>query len=424
MPLESAVGRRFRVGLVVLIALVFVMFGVLMVGKRAHLFTSKLPYQTQFDSAAGLVSGNPVRLNGVTVGNVLQVNLSPDPADQTVRVVYEVDRKIAPRLRTDTTAAIKTIGLLGDKYVELVGGTAGKPVVEPGGDIKAAPGAGLEKLLEGSGDLLTDLGAIARSLKNILGNTEQGKGFIGELFAPGGEQGGRLANNLNGTLTSLNSVLSKIDRGEGLAGKLLADKRYGDQVGRSLQEAVASLRNVFAKFEDGMNKGTGAIPALLSDPEGKKKVYELVDRLSATAGNLAAVTENLKTGKGALPTLLHDEQFSREFTGNLRDLSKRLDSIARKLDGGQGTVGKLINDPAIFDAAHHLVVGIDESALLRWLVRNRQRSGIRKRYATESGKSPNQPPPELEDLDVPPNDLVPEGRALPPTPTPTPVPRP
>jgi phospholipid/cholesterol/gamma-HCH transport system substrate-binding protein len=424
MPLESAVGRRFRVGLVVLIALVFVMFGVLMVGKRAHLFTSKLPYQTQFDSAAGLVSGNPVRLNGVTVGNVLQVNLSPDPADQTVRVVYEVDRKIAPRLRTDTTAAIKTIGLLGDKYVELVGGTAGKPVVEPGGDIKAAPGAGLEKLLEGSGDLLTDLGAIARSLKNILGNTEQGKGFIGELFAPGGEQGGRLANNLNGTLTSLNSVLSKIDRGEGLAGKLLADKRYGDQVGRSLQEAVASLRNVFAKFEDGMNKGTGAIPALLSDPEGKKKVYELVDRLSATAGNLAAVTENLKTGKGALPTLLHDEQFSREFTGNLRDLSKRLDSIARKLDGGQGTVGKLINDPAIFDAAHHLVVGIDESALLRWLVRNRQRSGIRKRYVTESGKSPNEVPPEIEDLEAPPQGAVPEGKTIPPTPTVTPVPRP
>ena len=424
MPLESAVGRRFRVGLVVLIALVFVMFGVLMVGKRAHLFTSKLPYQTQFDSAAGLVSGNPVRLNGVTVGNVLQVNLSPDPADQTVRVVYEVDRKIAPRLRTDTTAAIKTIGLLGDKYVELVGGTAGKPVVEPGGDIKAAPGAGLEKLLEGSGDLLTDLGAIARSLKTILGNTEQGKGFIGELFAPGGEAGGRLANNLNGTLTSLNSVLSKIDRGEGLAGKLLADKSYGDQVGRSLQAAVASLRNVFAKFEDGMNKGTGAIPALLSDPEGKKKVYELVDRLSATAGNLAAVTENLKTGKGALPTLLHDEQFSREFTGNLRDLSKRLDSIARKLDGGQGTVGKLINDPAIFDAAHHLVVGIDESALLRWLVRNRQRSGIRKRYTIESGKSPNEVPPELEDLEAPPEGAVPEGKTIPPTPTVTPVPRP
>jgi phospholipid/cholesterol/gamma-HCH transport system substrate-binding protein len=424
MAIESAVGRRFRVGLVVLVALVFVMFGVLMVGKRAHLFTSKLPYQTQFESAAGLVSGNPVRLNGVTVGNVLQVNLSPDPADQTVRVVYEVDRKIAPRLRTGTTAAIKTIGLLGDKYVELVGGKADEPVVEPGGTIKAAAGGGLDDILKGSGDLLTDLSAIARSLKNILGRTEEGKGFIGELFAPGSEQGGRLANTLNGTLTNLNAVLGKINRGEGLAGKLLADERYGDQVGRSLQAAVTSLRNVFGKIEDGMNKGTGAIPALLTDPEGKKKIYDLVDRLSATAGALASVAENLKSGKGALPTLLHDERFGREFTGNLRDLSRRLDSIARKLDGGQGTVGKLINDPAIFDAAHHLVVGIDESALLRWLIKNRQRSGIRKRYATESGKSPGEIPSDVDDLDVPPDDALPDGKAIPPTPTLTPVPRP
>ncbi len=422
MPLESPVGRRFRVGLVVLVALALMMFGVLMVGKRAHLFTAKLPYQTQFDSAAGLVSGNPVRLNGVTVGNVLQVNLSPDPDDPRVHVLYEVDRKIANRLRTGTHASIKTIGLLGDKYVELAGGSSDQPVIEPGGDIKAAPGAGLEKILEGSGDLLTDLGAIARSLKNILGRTEEGKGFIGELFAPGSEQGGRLAINLNGTLTSLNGLLTKINRGEGLAGKLLADQRYGDQVGRSLQAAVASLRNVFGKIEEGMEKGTGAIPALLSDPEGKKKVYELVDRLSSAAGSLAAVTENLHSGKGALPTLLHDERFGQEFTGNLRDLSKRLDSIARKLDEGQGTVGKLINDPAIFDAANHLVVGIDESRLLRWLIRNRQRSGIRKRYVeAQKGEAGR---PAAGQTATPPEDAETEPEALAPTPTPTPVPRP
>jgi phospholipid/cholesterol/gamma-HCH transport system substrate-binding protein len=396
MALESPVGRRFRVGLVVLIALIFLMFGVLMVGRRAHLFTSKLPYQTQFDSAAGLVSGNPVRLNGVTVGNVLEVNLSPDPADQRVRVVYEVDRKIRTRLRTGTTASIKTIGLLGDKYVELAGGRPEEPIVEPGGDIKAAQGAGLEKLLEGSGDLLTDLGGIARSLKNILEGME--KGGVGR--------------NLNSTLASLSDVLGKVNRGESLAGKLLADRRYGEETGRSLTAAVTSLRNVFGKVEKDMASGNGMIPALLSDPEGKKKVYDLVDKLGATAGSLALVTENLNSGKGALPTLLHDEAFSREFTGNLRSLSKRLDSIARKLDEGQGTVGKLINDPAIFDAANHLVVGIDESKLLRWLIRNRQRSGIRKRYQEAQTQGAQNPPPEENGLEATP----------PPAPTATPKP--
>lgn len=406
MALESSVGRRFRVGLVVLIALLFLVFAVLMVGKRRHLFTAKLPYHTQFDSAAGLVSGNPVRLNGVTVGNVLEVNLSPDPADQRVDVRYEVDRKVAPRLRTGTRASIKTIGLLGDKYVELAGGTAQEPVVPPEGEIKPAPSAGLDKILEGSGDLLTDLGAIARSLKNILGRTEKGEGFLGQLTTDSAE-GSQLGGNLNGTLSNLNAVLTKINKGQGLAGKLLADERYGDEVGRSLQAAVQSLRNVFGSIEEGMAKGTGAIPALLSDPEGKRKVYELVDRLSAAAGSLAAVTQNLSTGKGTLPTLLNDERFSREFTGNLRKLSARLDSIARKLDEGKGTAGKLINDPAIFDAANRLVVGIDESAILRWLIRNRQKSGIRKEYQEIQGDSA-----VIEEL---------EEEALPPTATPTPV---
>lgn len=404
MAIESPVGRRFRVGLVVLIALVFLMLGILMVGKRAHLFTAKLPYQTQFDSAAGLVSGNPVRLNGVTVGNVLEVNLSPDPADQRVRVVYEVDRKVRTRLRTSTTASIKTIGLLGDKYIELVGGKPDDPIVPPDGEIKAAQGASLEKIFEGGGDLLTDLGGIARSLKATLERLE--KGGVGE--------------NLNSTLASLSEVLGKINRGESLAGKLLADRRYGEETGRSLSAAVNSLRNVFGKIEKDMASGNGIIPALLSDPEGKKKVFDLVDRLGATAASLASATESLNSGKGALPTLLHDEAFSREFTGNLRNLSRRLDSIARKLDEGQGTVGKLINDPAIFDAANHLVVGIDESRLLRWLIRDRQRSGIRKRYR-EAQRPQAQNPAESEE---PPPSLETTIEPKSPAPTPTPHSRP
>jgi phospholipid/cholesterol/gamma-HCH transport system substrate-binding protein len=401
MAIESPVGRRFRVGLVVLIALVFLMFGVLMVGRRAHLFTAKLPYQTRFESAAGLVPGNPVRLNGVTVGNVLEVNLSPDPADQSVRVVYEVDRKVAPRLRTGTLASIKTIGLLGDKYVELSGGKPEEPIVPPDGEIKAAKVAGLDEIFAGGGDLMADLGGIARSLKAILEKME--KGGVGQ--------------NLNATLLSLSEVLGKINRGESLAGKLLADRQYGEQTGASLSAAVTSLRNVFGKIEKDMASGNGMIPALLSDPEGKKKVYDLVDKLGATASSLSAATASLNSGQGTLATLLHNERFSKEFTGNLQNLSRRLDSIARKLDEGQGTVGKLINDPAIFDAANHLVVGIDESALLRWLIRNRQRSGIRKKYREAQTQAP---PEDLLEEDDAPADLTAPPAVPVATPTPTP----
>jgi phospholipid/cholesterol/gamma-HCH transport system substrate-binding protein len=379
---EHYVGRRFRVGLVVLIALFFTMIGVFMVGKRAHLFQRMWPYQTHFDSAAGLVTGNQVRLSGVTVGRVLEVNLSPQPGDQSVLVVYELDRRVAPRLRTGTQASIKTIGLLGDKYIDLAGGTADQPTIPIGGDIKAAPGAGIEKLLEGGGDLLPDLSAIARSLKNILGRTEKGEGFLGAITSksPESEQ---LGNSFNAALRSLNGILKKIEGGQGLVGKLLVDEKYGRETSASLAGAIRSVESLLAKIDEGIRTGSGAIPALLSDPEGKKKIYALVDNLAVAAASLARVTENLEKGDGALPILLRDEQFGREFSKNLLQFSERLNSISRKLDEGEGTAGKLINDPALYDAANFLVVGVDESALLRWLIKNRQKAGIKKEYKDE-----------------------------------------
>jgi phospholipid/cholesterol/gamma-HCH transport system substrate-binding protein len=391
---EQQVGRRFRVGLVVLIALFAVMTGVFMVGKRANLFRKKLPYETRFDSASGLVAGNPVRLNGVVVGNVLEVILSGDPADRTVRVVYDVDRRTAPRLRKGTRASIKTIGLLGDKYIELEGGRADEPEIPVGGVIEAAPGTGIEKLLEGSGDLLTDLGAIASSLKNILGRTEKGEGFLGAITS-NSDESKRLGSNLNETLRSLNAMLKRAETGKGLAGKLLFDERYGKETTESLQGAIRSVQSVFAKIDEGMKSNTGAIPALLADPEGKKKIYALVDHLSVAAASLARVAQNLEKGSGALPLLLHDEEFGKAFTQNLKSFSERLDSIGRKLDEGQGTAGMLINDPTLFDAANRLVVGVDESALLRWLLKDRQKAGIRKDYRErqKAARTPTPTPP-------------------------------
>ncbi|HKF42410.1 MAG TPA: MlaD family protein [Thermoanaerobaculia bacterium] len=379
MPGEFQVGKRFRVGLVVLIALIAVMAGIFMVGQRAHLFVKKFPYETRFDSASGLVAGNPVRLNGVTVGNVLEVVLSPNPADRTVRVVYDVDRRAAPRLRKGTRASIKTIGLLGDKYIELEGGTAEEPEVEIGGSIPQAPGAGLEKLLEGSGDLLADLGQIARSLKNILKRTEDGKGFLGALTTDS-EESAKLGNSLTSTLASLNSILRRIDSGQGLAGKLLSDEKYGKETTDALKGAVHSLQDVFARIDDSMKNNSGALAALISDPEGKKKLYGFLDNLTTAAGSLATVIGQLEKGNGTLSILLKDERFGKEFTSHLNGFAKSLDSIGQKLDNGTGTAGKLINDPAIFDAANHVVVGIDESWMLRWLIRDRQKSGIKKDY--------------------------------------------
>ena len=388
-PSEN-VRRRFRVGLVVFVAILAFAIGIFMVGSRASLFTRKVDYRIRFASAAGLTDGNAVRLAGVTVGDVTDVALSERPGDSTVTVAISVERRMSSRIRTDTTASIKTIGLLGDKYIELVGGSAGAAEIAPGGEIPAAREAGIEKLLAGGEGLLGDLTEIARSLKVILGRTEKGEGLLGEVTS-NSEHGRELGSSLNQTLKQLSVTLTKINSGRTLAGKLLADEQYGKETGDAIHHALASASHVFGALSADLDKGNGALPALLADPEGKKKVYGLIDNLSQAGVSLARVSGDLDRGKGLLPVLLHDDAFAADFRKRLNDFALHLDSISEKLDRGDGALGKLINDPALYDAANDIVVGVNDSKLLKWLIRNRQKRGIQNRYDRENRRENHEP---------------------------------
>jgi len=398
---SDIVRRRFRVGLVVFIALLAFATGIFMVGRRANLFTRKVDYRIHFQSAAGLTAGNAVRLAGVTVGNVTEVALSEKPGDSTVTVTVSIERKMTSRIRTDTTASIKTIGLLGDKYIDLQGGSETAAEIAPEGWIPAAKEAGIEKLLAGGEGLLGDLTEIARSLKVILGRTEKGKGLLGELTSDSAE-GQQIGTNLNQTLRQLSVTLGKINSGKTLAGKLLADERYGRETGDALRRAIGSASRTFGLIADDLQNGKGALPALLADPEGRKKVYALIDNLSQAGVSLARVSADLDRGKGLLPVLLHDQEFASDFRRRVGDLTQHLDSISEKLDRGDGSVGKLINDPGLYDAANDIVVGINDSRLLRWLIRNRQKHGIRNRYDRAVVKEKGAPPPEAPEAPPPP----------------------
>ena len=77
---------------------------------------------------------------------------------------------------------------------------------------------------------------------------------------------------------------------------------------------------------------------------------------------------------------MKDQAYGREVTAQIRQLVERLNAVAGKLDQGNGTAGKLINDPKVYDSVNDIMLGVNQSKLLRWLIRNRQKKGIEKRY--------------------------------------------
>ena len=85
----------------------------------------------EFKDVAGLDAKSTVRLAGVRVGKVSKIRLSPD-GKAIVDMV--LDRDVD--LRQGATAAVANLGLLGEKYVELVPGPVGAPELPEGTTLK------------------------------------------------------------------------------------------------------------------------------------------------------------------------------------------------------------------------------------------------------------------------------------------------
>ncbi|PZP38762.1 MAG: hypothetical protein DI585_06405 [Pseudomonas fluorescens] len=129
----------------------------------------------------------------------------------------------------------------------------------------------------------------------------------------------------------------------------------------------ANVATDFAKMADDMQNITASLKLVLGDPENARKFQDIVDnlsRFSETLGgnngetvsnlgrateNLAKITEDLRNGKGALGQLLVSDgnETKEQLNGTLNQLNAAVADfreIMAKINGGQGTIGKLVND--------------------------------------------------------------------------------
>ena len=399
--------RNLRVGLLVAVSLFVLMVFVFFIGSEQKIFARKNEYFIHLPDAAGLAQGNPVKISGVTVGAVRDIYLPRDPKSRTVDITLTVDRKYGDRIRTDSRVRLKKLGLLsGDSYVDISAGTPKFDVLEPGATILAARQTDYESLLTSGEDLVDNLVQISYSMKNVLARIDRGEGLLGELTtAPETKQ--RLTDTVLTTLNKTNAILGHVESGHGLLGKIVYDDAYANQLTASIQSTADSLRVVSANVQKSFDSGQGALPALLADPEGKKKVYDLVDNLRATSANMAAITTQMQSGQGLVPRLFNDKAYADQALTQFNQLATNLNQTVMRINNGEGTAGKILTDPSIYESINDILIGINESKLLRWLVRSRQEKGIERRVQTEQGAPATVPPPPPTSTSAPATSTVP-----------------
>lgn len=167
-----------------------------------------------------------------------------------------------------------------------------------------------------------------------------------------------------------------------------------------------------------LNPGSERYPAIPEKGEiGAAKPLS-VDALMGAGGDVMVqvkqVVQDLKTFTGSLNKngglvnrLVADQDYGREVSAKLRSTLDNLSKVSGKLASGQGTLGKLIDDPGVYNGLKDVVVGVNQNKALRWLVQNRQQAGMAKRNqdvaaaqkqagggaSAQAHKNPAKPPP-------------------------------
>jgi len=384
MSRETAATRR--VGLLVLVAVVLGSATIFVLGSRQNLFVTKNEYSIEFENVSGLSTGSNVQLNGVNVGSVQRIVLPKAMDEKNLEVWISIDSRFEARIRQDSQARIKTLGLLGDKYVDLLSGSPAAEIIPPGGQIPAAPMTDVDRLAETGEDVVNNIATIAHQMTSILGRLERGEGLLGKLLMDT-ETGDKVTEDLGETMGAIRTAAEGFQDRRGAVGRLVHDRETGDR----LVAAIAKLDQLL----DTVQSGAGPLPALLNDAATKERIDSVLSNLDRAATRLADVAERLDSGESdaLVPKLLHDEELGRKISHDLEVLIGNLREISDKLNNGNGSAARLIGDPAFADALEDILVGINESKMLRWLIRNRQKKGIEVRYEERQQELAEPPPP-------------------------------
>jgi phospholipid/cholesterol/gamma-HCH transport system substrate-binding protein len=315
--------KETRVGALVLAGLVIAAVAIFILGRQEHFWERKVDYELRFARTNGLQTGAPVSLSGVPIGSVASVRFAADATTNDIVVLVEVDADVATRIRTDAKATIRTLGLLGDKYIELVPGRdPNADAIPAGGRIPTSDPMDYEQLVgQSGGDIVSNVVEVTNSLKDVLGSIQRGEGLLGAMVR-NREFGDRTLESLQSTLTNLkkttealDSVVQRVDRGEGVLGKLTKDQKLAT----SLEKSLNSLERVARRIE---------------------------------------------TGRGAAMRLIDDQQYGDRLLAKLDRAVNDLAEVAAKLNRGDGSASKLINESALYDESRALVREVRSS----WLV--------------------------------------------------------
>jgi phospholipid/cholesterol/gamma-HCH transport system substrate-binding protein len=316
-------------------------------------FSRKLHLKARFIDANGLREGSEVRLAGVRVGKVDQINLLPPsdvPNAPRVEAVMTIDstidgRPATERIRSDSTAQQGSPSLLGNEM--LINITPGTAVGQPVKDYSILPSSSsntVNDFATSGTDLAQRLSKLSDEISGMVRDVKEGKGTVGRLFSDEA-----LYNNLNSTIRETEDVMRQVRSGNGSAGKFLNDPALYNNVNEITLQMKAIAGDLRA--------GRGTAGKLLTDDEFYNRINRTAERLDRSVDQINLMISDINGGHGTLGKLIKDEQIyndARAAIARFNTTAERIDNLVSGAQRGEGTVGKLLTDDTLYSNVNQL----------------------------------------------------------------------
>ncbi|SNR79321.1 MlaD family protein [Desulfurobacterium atlanticum] len=294
-------------------------------------------YYIIFDNVAGLAKEAPVMVAGVTVGKVDDIQVLPD-GKAKVKVI--LTKKVP--IKKDSYAVIETMGLMGEKYIEIIPGSVSLPSLPPGSTItKSKSTISTDQLLMKIYQTVDDLhkslvtpegeNRIARLLDEITRLTDQVALMVGDNR----ENLKELVQNLKALSEFLKSDIPEIS--ENMKSLTAQLNQVVVENRDDIREAVRNLKTVSKEIPEIVNRvGNQTTDVLNETKDVVKQAKEIAREIDKTVAKINSML-NDKNRENVAVTLK-----------NIKESTERLNSLLDKIQKGNGTIAKIINDDTLY----------------------------------------------------------------------------
>lgn len=246
-------------------------------------FGKHVTYKTRMEDAAGILEKTPIKVAGINAGRIKSIELDGNEA----LITFEITDKI--KVTPGSSLKVKSVGLLGDKFLDLNVGPAGEPL-SPGEFIPNESAGGFGDLAKDAGAVLKEVKEIAQTIKDAL-RDEQGRNVVKEIVS-----------NIEDTSASL----KRITTGN--------EQRIND-----IMDDINRVTQQLAFETDRYQKNS-----LMND---LGKIGPILDKADSTVADLQTIVADVKEGKGTVGKLLRDDAVVDQVSQTLSSVNRLVNRI-------------------------------------------------------------------------------------------------